>query len=257
MFYKTCLVSVAAWGMLMAASPISAAFVAVTDGDFEASGDVGSADLANNDTDHTDNTSGWYEQNANVSAGGSQFREFAKNEDGGGSPPSDGNDASAGVGIWGALGNNNTSGVTKRIYQQIGTWEANQLLQISFLAGDQGNTDFGTLTVELFRGGDKNMAADGIKLDTGVGATLIDSFDVLASDFAGNTSGGTALTLTVNDTLDTGAAGTAGEALWLAFSSPADGDLQLIDTVEVVPEPASLALFALGVVCLKPRRSRD
>ena len=142
---------------------------------------------------------------------------------------------------WVELGNG------RWIYQQIGTYEANMDIDISFLLGQKSTADFVGLTVELFAGGHAELAADdnpkrdaaGFPLDSVVGAVLI-----AASDQFNPFTSGVAEAKEMSVQLSTGTAGTSyavGAPLWLVFSRASVTGRALIDNVAVKTSVKSTA----------------
>jgi len=222
--------------MLFTAVDTDAAVITatVTDPSFEATSS-GDFDVVNNDTDASDNFSGWFEEVGNASSA-VVWAEFVKSESDSNAP-----NTPDGV-VWGALG---TQGLG-RLYQAIGTYEQHNTVTVSFTAADLTDKNFDTLMVELWVGGTAASAADGTALGGGgVGAALVGSFTT-----TGPTTNGA--TVTVSDTIDTGTVGTSGDTLWLAFHKETVGTVQAFDSVDVsaVPEPSSLCLTALGLLWL-------
>ena len=126
------------------------------------------------------------------------------------------------------------------MYQQIGTYEENMDLDISFLVGQRDVKVADGVTVDLFAGGNPALAADvdakrtaaGFPLDSVVGAVQIATTGLL-TPFSGVT--GTA-TAEMSVQLSTGTAGTGyavGDPLWLLLSRPSTNGRLLIDNVSV------------------------
>ena len=157
---------------------------------------------------------------------------------------------------WVQLGNG------RWMYQQIGTYEENQTLNITFLIGQPSNKIVNGLVVELFAGGTASLAADvnakrdaaAFPLDSVVGAVQIAASGNI-DPFPDATPG----TEEMSVPLSTGTAGAGyavGDPLWLLFSRPSTAGLAEIDNVAVtlVPEPATMVLLGLGSLLLRKRK---
>ena len=162
---------------------------------------------------------------------------------------------------WGQLGNG------RWMYQQIGTYEENMVLDISFLLGQGSDKIVAGLEVELFAGGDASLADNvGTKrdntafpLDSVVGAVQI----ATSGNIDPFTDPDTAIVMRTQEMsiqLSTGTVGTGyvvGDPLWLLFSRPSETGKANIDNVAVtvVPEPATMALLGFGsIVAFRRRR---
>lgn len=123
------------------------------------------------------------------------------------------------------------------IYQQIGTYEENMDLDVTFLAGQPDGNNFAGITVELLVGGDPGLASDhkskrddaGFALEATVGATVIASSGQL-NPFP--SSGQATQEMAVS--LSTGTGHSVGEPLWLLLYRPSSSGRSLIDNVQVV-----------------------
>ena len=159
---------------------------------------------------------------------------------------------------WGQLGNG------RWVYQQIGTYEENMVLDVSFLIGQRTDKPVAGMEVELFAGGDAslvdNVSAkrdnEAFPLDSVVGAVQIaTSGDI---DPFTDTSLGT---MEMSVLLSTGTVGEGydvGDPLWVLFSRPSVAGKGLIDNVgvSVVPEPATMSLIAVGAIGLVRRKRK-
>ena len=139
---------------------------------------------------------------------------------------------------WTNLGNG------RWVYQQIGTYYENMTYNVIFLAGQSTSSEFDGVRVELFAGGDPNLAADvdakrdgdtgvAFPLDSVVGAVQIATTEKL-NPFP---DPGLA-TEEMSVYLSTGTAGigyAVGEPLWLLFSRDSITSRSLIDNVAVTP----------------------
>ncbi|WP_346188836.1 Ig-like domain-containing protein [Rubritalea halochordaticola] len=132
---------------------------------------------------------------------------------------------------WCELGNG------RWIYQQIGTYQENMDLDVTFLAGQSSSNGFGGITVELLVGGDPGLAADhnskrsdaGFALEATVGATVIASSGQLTPFVTGGIA-----TQEMSVSLSTGTGHAIGEPLWLLLYRPSASGRSLIDNVHVV-----------------------
>jgi hypothetical protein len=147
---------------------------------------------------------------------------------------------------------------TAAVYQQIDTFTSGFDYTFSgLLIGDRSNKLFGQLSVELWVGN-----------GTGANDTALSSFASLADSTTFDmTEVGTPSTQAIaNFTLSTGTTFTAGDSVWLRFSSidggGASGDSQvLFDNVNItaVPEPTTTALLvgliAFGAIMVRRRKA--
>jgi len=140
-------------------------------------------------------------------------------------------------------------------YQQIGTWEEEMQLQVSFLVGKKPSKNLQGLYISLWVGGDPSLAANsGTKtpttLESAVGATQIVISDLIAPLLADGETSEQVLELS------TGTGYTYGEPLWLLVQAEAAGQRTLIDSIIAVrqgdwepypyamnPDPAEEALI--------------
>jgi len=143
---------------------------------------------------------------------------------------------------WAELGNG------RWLYQQIGTYERNMEIDISFLLGQKSGNNHVGLTVELFAGGNAQLAADvnvkrdaaGFPLTSVVGAVLIAASDQLNPFSAGGVM--EAVEMSVRLSTGPGGAGYAvGDPLWLVFSRPSVNGRTLIDNVVVTAVAKNVA----------------
>lgn len=156
---------------------------------------------------------------------------------------------------WGELGNQ------RWMYQQIGTYEENMDLNITFLLGQRGDKPFQGVHVSLLVGGTPASATDvNLKyysenpLVTQVGAVeiansgVIDPF-VPSIDMA---------TSEQSLSFSTGTGFTVGDPLWIQINKVDGTGRVLIDNVAValVPEPATMALLAIGSIAALRRRRK-
>ncbi|HUV63610.1 MAG TPA: discoidin domain-containing protein, partial [Sedimentisphaerales bacterium] len=143
---------------------------------------------------------------------------------------------------WSELGNG------RWIYQQIGTYEHNMDIEISFLLGQKNGNNSVGLTVELFAGGNAQLAADvdvkrdaaGFPLTSVVGAVLIAASEQLNPFIAGGVT--EAFEMSIRLSTGTGGTGYAvGDPLWLVFSRPSVNGRTLIDNVVVTALARNIA----------------
>jgi hypothetical protein len=135
---------------------------------------------------------------------------------------------------WAELGNG------RWIYQQIGTYEENMDLDISFLVGQRDSKEADGVTVDLFAGGNPALAADvnakrdaaGFPLDSVVGAVQIATTGLL-TPFSGVTGTATAEMFVQLSTGTAGAGYAVGDPLWVVLSRPSTNGRLLIDNVSV------------------------
>ncbi|MCK5001002.1 MAG: hypothetical protein KAS23_15775, partial [Anaerohalosphaera sp.] len=125
---------------------------------------------------------------------------------------------------WGEMGNQNW------FYQQIGTWEANMDIDISFLIGSISGKTFSGLYISLWAGGNPALAANSNSqtptLESAVVATQIAISDLVKPALAASDSAEITLSLSTGET------GTVGEPLWLQIRA-AGAQRTLIDNVSV------------------------
>jgi len=120
------------------------------------------------------------------------------------------------------------------VYQQIGTWNGEMLLNISLLVGSIAGRDFPGLHVSLWVGGDPAAAASGnpaipaTTLDS-VGATQIAVSDLIQPEAL---TAGTSETSEVSVNLSTGSGYTPDEPLWLLVQA-AGRQRVLIDNIVI------------------------
>ncbi|MHC4325310.1 MAG: LamG domain-containing protein, partial [Planctomycetota bacterium] len=158
-----------------------------------------------------DDWNGWYHRTSYtyISAEGGNFPDT----------PYGGNWAELGNGSW--------------FYQQIGTWEEDMQLQVSFLVGSRTNQPFQGVYVSLWVGGDPSSASNaGTKtpttLESAVGATQIVISDlILPAIGAGETSEQVV-------EFSTGTGYTYGEPLWILVQAQAIKTRSCVDNVSVV-----------------------
>ena len=131
---------------------------------------------------------------------------------------------------WAELGNN------RWLYQQIGTYEENMDLGISFLAGQRSTKEFTSVYVTLLVGGDPALAADvnlqfdtENPLETQVGAVQIARSEAI-TPFATADMGISEQVVSFS----TGTGYTVGAPLWIQINKSPDGGRALIDNVDVV-----------------------
>lgn len=159
---------------------------------------------------------------------------------------------------WGQLGNG------RWLYQQIGTYEEDMILEVSFLIGQRTDKAVAGLEVELFAGGNASLVdnvnakrdSETFPLDSVVGAVQLSASGNI--DPFTDTALGT-MEMSVQLSTGTVAEGYAvGDPLWLLFSRPSVGGKGLIDNVAVavVPEPATMSLLALGAFGLIRRKRK-
>ncbi len=196
--------------------------------------------------------SSWFEENDAGGTGTADTREVAQDK-----LANTGNIPQDAVGQYWLNLAFSDSHPTPAVYQQIGTWEANLDLQITALLGDRSNQDFSGVAFEIWRGGTIGSAADGTTLAS-IGATMVATTGTLDPIV----EGGSPVTASIDETVNTGVVGTGGEALWLRISTPTavNGNQNLVDDVNitVIPEPSTLALMALtGIAAVLARRRRS
>lgn len=121
------------------------------------------------------------------------------------------------------------------MYQQIGTYEENMELDVSFLLGSRTDKGMAPVHVSLLVGGDPALAADvnskfysANPLESVVGATVVDTWEVDALTEAGTIAEVTAY-------LSSGTGHTVGAPMWLQINVGTDTSRVLIDNVDVVP----------------------
>jgi arylsulfatase A-like enzyme len=106
------------------------------------------------------------------------------------------------------------------IYQQVGTWNANSNYSVTLLAGDRSNKTWAGLVVELWAGG--TALGEGVDAFTLTGATLASrGATLISSQSMADPSGGVTTGNWTNQQsfiFNTGAAHTAGAALWLRIA---------------------------------------
>jgi hypothetical protein len=143
---------------------------------------------------------------------------------------------------WAELGNG------RWLYQQIGTYERNMDIDVSFLLGQKSGNNHVGLTVELFAGGNAQLAADvdvkrdaaGFPLNSVVGAVLIAASDQLNPFSAAGVT--EAVEMSIRLSTGPGGAGyEVGDPLWLVFSRPSATGRTLIDNVVVTAVAKNVA----------------
>ena len=128
---------------------------------------------------------------------------------------------------WAELGNGSW------FYQQIGTWEEEMQLQVSFLVGSKTGQSFQGLYVSLWVGGDPSSAANaGTKtpttLESAVGATQIVISDLIIPILGASETSEQVLELS------TGTGYTFGDPLWILVQAQATGGRSFVDNVIAV-----------------------
>ncbi len=119
---------------------------------------------------------------------------------------------------------------TGTMWQQVGTWEAGQIYEVSFMAGQRSGGGIqswevsGGIIVALYGGG--TGAADN-ETPVSIGATLLDSIGV--QPFTGVEIATTEIAVSLN----TGTGLVTGDPLWLAFEGVAAGQ-KVFDNVAIV-----------------------
>jgi hypothetical protein len=154
------------------------------------------------------------------------------------------------------------------IYQQIGTWEENLLLEISLITGSLTTQDYTGFYISLWAGGDPTQAADekifpNTTLSDNVAATQIAISDlILPESILSDTDGtygklGNATTAPVSVVLSTGEGYSENDALWLLIQA-ADRKRVLVDdiAVTIVPEPATMTFLGIGAITLLRRKKK-
>ena len=161
---------------------------------------------------------------------------------------------------FGVLEGTNTP--SSALFQQVGTYDPNTSVRVSFLLADKRNFQGSTMTVSLLSGGTvidspSALSSYGSQYDvqslsgaTLLGSTTLNSFDdSLPEAFIPQIL-----------TFGTGVSGTSGDPLYVMFQDNAtQGPQVAIDGVSVssVPEPTYLSVAATaGIAVLRRRRSR-
>jgi hypothetical protein len=218
----------------------------ITNGDFE--DDLGPT-VGSGVGNFAPNASGWFDRRG-TSAGDGDFIQWDQSNV---NVPLDANGE-----VWGGL-SSDSSANKGAFYQEIGTFEDNMKLNISFNVGDRSNFDFPDLRVNLYSG---NVAgADGSSL-SGLGATLLASSIVFTDTLLGfdGTDGSTHTASVDTFELWTGTSGTVGETLWFEIETTngLGGISQAFidDVVVALPEPSSALLLGIGALGFAVRRKR-
>ena len=134
------------------------------------------------------------------------------------------------------------------VYQQIGTYSANEIIEVSGIALKRLVNNFGGFTVSLLSG--NFSGADGTPLS----ATLLDSASFTGAGL-GLPTGSGAAQAPFSANLDSGNAGVGGTPLWLLITpSNSEGTETFLDNLQAVPEPGGLVLLgAAGVLGVRRR----
>jgi len=216
--------------------------IPITNGDFEA--DLGST-VGSGVSDYTQTVSSWFEANGEIRGDLLQWEGSGNMV-----PDADGE-------VWGLLNVSNLSqtpsNTSGAFYQAIGTNEANFDVYVSLDVGVRGGTlPFAKVDVNLYSG--NVTGADGSSL-SGLGATLLDTYQITDSVFSAGSTVADAVTVS-NIKLNTGTNGIAGQTLWLEFTVENLGNFNqpnqaLIDDISVSPllpdytalEPGSLIAY--------------
>ena len=226
----------------------------IDNSDFET--DLGStvgSDVAN----FAQSASGWFEANGTTRGDAIQWD---------GAPASTPIPADVDGEVWGLLNVSNLSQTPSNapgaFYQAIGTNEANFDVYVSLDVGVRGGTlPFATVNVNLYSG--NVTGADGSSL-SGLGATLLDTYQITDSVFSAGSTVADAVTLS-DINLNTGNLGIAGQTLWLEFTVVNLGNFDqpnqaLIDDISVsaIPEASVYGLIAgcLALTSIMLRRRR-
>lgn len=223
---------------LGAASPLQAAVVDVTDGDFSS--------LDGITTFASDITPGWYEATTAVDYG--DYFVDPSTDTGGYAPQFSG---TTGAVAFLEVG-------SPYIYQSIGTAAGEAAVKIDWDHISRNNREARGTVVSIYASATPLATADGSSLSS-LGATLVGSVDVtaLSLGFSSALGNGNASEI-IGATATVSLAGvSSGDSLYVEFTPNGDNSqAAILDNivVSVVPEPGSLALLGLGGLCLLRRR---